>query len=184
MALPEFKCLQCGKCCSSYQGNKSSSKRTGISLFPKERKLFPEDSIKPQVGIGRKPTDKKFRIIAYQMIEDTCPFLKHNKCVIYEKRPIACRSFPLYPFILIGKGITMKLDTYCTALEKLGMTKPDERVAFTKTSLVNELFYVKKLSKLSFQILKRIRRAWIFDSSSDKWIRFRDTVARSRSFKR
>ena len=175
MAVNDFKCLQCGRCCH-FQTNGSQSKVTGISLFPSERILFPEDIIKPQVGIGRNPSDKKFKIIAYQMFENTCPLLINNKCTIYEKRPIACRAFPLYPFIIVGRGVITKVDPYCTALEKMGIVKPDESVVFNPSSLSNETFYVNELSKISSQILRKFKRAWVYESISDKWKRFKDTA--------
>ena len=175
MAIVDFKCLQCGRCCS-FQSNGGPNKVTGISLFPRERNLFPEDIINPQVGIGRKPSDKKFKIIAYQMFENTSSLLEHNKCTIYERRPIACRAFPLYPFIIVGRGVITKVDPYCTALEKMGIENPGESIVFNPSSLSNESIYVNELAKISFQILRKFKRAWVYDSLSDKWKRFKDTA--------
>lgn len=179
MDVLDFKCLQCGKCCQNLIKN-SQGTRKGISLLPRERGLFSEEIIKPQVGIGSKPTDKKFKIVAYQMIENSCPFLKNDKCAIHEKRPVACGAFPLYPNIIIEGGlarvINMKIAPHCTALEKRGITKEGEEAVFTRSSLKNEIHYFEELSRISYNILKSYRRAWIFDLSSDNWIRFRDTV--------
>lgn len=175
MAVPDFQCLRCGKCCIKLL-KESQGTRKGLPLFPKERKIFPNDSIKPHIGIGRKPTDSKFKIISYQMIENICPHLENNECKIYDDRPIACRAFPLFPHIIIGEGVTMKIDPACTSLKKLGIHYPHEDVFFTEGSLKNELLYVNELSKISSQAHRNIKRTWIFNLKSDKWIRFKDIV--------
>lgn len=175
MALPDFICLQCGRCCTNLI-KESQGTRKGLPIFPKERILFSNDIVKPHIGIGRNTTARKFRVILYQMIENICPHLENNECKIYDNRPVACRAFPLYPHITIGEGVTMKIDLACTALKKLGIHYPHEDVFFTEGSLKNELLYVNELSKISSQAHRNIKRTWIFDLKSDKWIRFRDIV--------
>ena len=68
----------------------------------------------------------------------------------------------------------MKIDTGCSALKKLGISYPHEDVVFTERSLEDELYNVNRISKISSQAYKNIKRTWIFDLKSDKWIRFRD----------
>jgi len=35
-------------------------------------------------------------IFNWMLDHDSCPFLENNRCLIYEDRPLVCRSFPLY----------------------------------------------------------------------------------------
>jgi len=64
----------------------------GLSLTPEETSLFPQDHIFPSVGIGHYGRPK--RIIAYQLDINICPYLQEQRCIIYNKRPLACRTYP------------------------------------------------------------------------------------------
>jgi len=175
MTVSDFQCLQCGRCCTKLI-KEGQGTRKGLPLFPRERNNFSKGIIKPHIGIGKKPTDRKFRIIAYQMIENICPHLENKICKIYDNRPVACRAFPLYPHIIIGEGVTMKIDPACIALKRLGIRFLQEDVVFTQGSLENEMINANELSRISSQANKNIKRTWIFDLKSDKWISFRDFV--------
>jgi Fe-S-cluster containining protein len=67
-------------------------KECGMYLAPDEIKYFPEDSVFPLFRAGD-------HVFAYQLGLHECPNLirknGHMMCVIYENRPLICRSFPL-----------------------------------------------------------------------------------------
>ncbi len=82
-------CERCGKCCSNLRGG---DKKNGLTLFPDEILLFPEQTIKPHMAKG---TNTPTIIFTYQHTENVCVHLENNLCNIYKKRPLMCRSFPV-----------------------------------------------------------------------------------------
>jgi Fe-S-cluster containining protein len=66
----------------------------GISLFPWERHLFPEEDIKPSLGIGEGPEKPGFKIILYTYVKPGCIYLQETGCTIYDQRPLICKSYP------------------------------------------------------------------------------------------
>ena len=130
MANRKFGCISgCSDCCNyrEYYPTKQFGK-IGVLLLPEEVALIQEQAnlngldvrILPRIAVGKKSPEK---IIAYQMMGknkdgDLCPFLdtESNKrsphggytCKIYEKRPLACRAYPL---LEIGKSAA--LDGHC-----------------------------------------------------------------------
>lgn len=83
------RCEKCGKCCSNLR---VGDKKTGLTLFPDEIHLFPEQTLKPHMAKG---ADAPTTIFTYQHTENLCIHLEDNLCNIYEKRPLMCRSFPV-----------------------------------------------------------------------------------------
>ena len=83
------ECTQCGKCCSNLR---RGDETTGLTLFPDEKSLFPQDKIRPHLGRGEESgTD----VFTYQHTENVCIHLVDNLCQIYKSRPLMCRSFPV-----------------------------------------------------------------------------------------
>lgn len=73
----DFKCRQCGKCCS----NLLPLSEQDIKII-KSRKNLKEN---------RRLFEKNWNAV--------CPFLNtHNKCDIYEDRPDICRHYTCYAF--------------------------------------------------------------------------------------
>ena len=68
--------------------------RTGISLFPWEKHLFPEHDITPSLGLGDHPYDSKFKTVLYTYNASGCTYLKEKQCTIHDQRPLVCRSYP------------------------------------------------------------------------------------------
>ncbi len=93
----QFPCKQCAKCCSLLK----MEGWTGISLFPWEVQLFPEEDITPSLGLGSHPDDPKFKTILYTYHTSGCIHLKEKKCFIHSQRPLICRS---YPFRITKQG--------------------------------------------------------------------------------
>ncbi|MCV0399264.1 MAG: YkgJ family cysteine cluster protein [Nitrosarchaeum sp.] len=115
----EFKCVEgCADCCINreYYPNKKFGK-IGVLILPeekqeienmaKERKI--NVSMLPRIGTSKNQNEVP-TILAYQMMGrenngDVCPFLDtetENKsphggfpCKIYDKRPLACKTYPL-----------------------------------------------------------------------------------------
>ena len=83
------ECERCGRCCSHLR---IGDEAAGLSLFPDEVHLFPEELVRPHLGKGvSEPTS----IFTYQHTENVCVNLRDNMCQVYESRPLMCRSFPV-----------------------------------------------------------------------------------------
>ena len=67
---------------------------TGISLFPWEKHLFPENEIIPSLGLGEYQYDPKFKIILYTYNASGCKHLTEKHCTIHNQRPLVCKSYP------------------------------------------------------------------------------------------
>ena len=115
----EFKCVEgCSDCCINreYYPNKKFGK-IGVLILPeekqeienmaKERKI--NVSMLPRIGTSRSQNEAP-TILAYQMMGreingNVCPFLDTDSekrsphggfpCKIYDKRPLACKTYPL-----------------------------------------------------------------------------------------
>lgn len=134
--IPQFHCIQCGQCCSHIRGMISEDEKKFlkkyaygklplIQIFPIERMSFPlfdfeakrfkewqrEVEIDAKIMPSRVILDlntNKSVIVTYYMDYDSCPFLKNNKCLIYnKKRAFICRLFPFNkgPFLKTGEEL-------------------------------------------------------------------------------
>ena len=164
MNLMGFNCQRCGKCCKDLVFKDSGVLR-GLTLLPNEIKLFPEDLIKPYLGIGKRPYDKDFRILAYQLTISTCPNLDDNQCNIYQNRPASCRQFPFSLDPDDEGEILLGVDMNCpTAVELINSNQG--KIEFNDRESATRLFEIKKLA------IDQPRKFWIFDLDSEKWHRF------------
>ncbi len=91
--MSQYVCQLCGKCCNDLIQQDRGILR-GLSLLPEEITLFPEELVKPYLGIGKRPHVSKFQVISYQLITETCPHLIENMCAKYGERPSHADSFP------------------------------------------------------------------------------------------
>jgi Fe-S-cluster containining protein len=136
----KFKCSMCSFCCSNL-GRKSNEKPSEekkeesqlnlippFQLYPKKdglhlyefeykklKKLAEDKGIKvkfsPFMILFDLNTDKCL-VLDWFIDEKICPFLKDNKCIIYDERPLLCRRYPL----IIQSAENSKLDInfgYC-----------------------------------------------------------------------
>ncbi|MFW6006930.1 MAG: YkgJ family cysteine cluster protein [Halanaerobiales bacterium] len=81
--MTEYDCRKCGNCC----------KKLTITLTDEEIK-----DISEYLNISCEKMKEKYierkTDYGYILQSRSCPFLKNNKCSIYEYRPEVCRSFP------------------------------------------------------------------------------------------
>ncbi|GKS66770.1 hypothetical protein YTPLAS73_03170 [Nitrosarchaeum sp.] len=116
----EFRCIpDCSQCCieREYYPNKKFGK-IGVLILPEEKEKIEhlakikglEISILPRIGISEEENLNPTKILAYQLMGtepngNTCPFLDTEAsdrsphggfpCKIYNKRPLACMTYPL-----------------------------------------------------------------------------------------
>lgn len=94
----KFECKCCGWCCKNF----GDENHKYLPVFEWEVKSYQDIANKRGIKISFKPVqyllDEKSGIVfiyLYGMTSEPCPFLKNNKCSIYEDRAIICRQFPL-----------------------------------------------------------------------------------------
>jgi len=159
-----FTCQQCGKCCRDLVFKDNGILR-GLTLLPEEIPHFPEEHVRPYFGVGKRPYDPRFSIIAYQLTTMDCPHLEDNQCDKYETRPASCRQ---YPFSLDPdkEGETLLgVDMNCPAAVQL-VSGSDGTLEFPDRDSAEKLLGLKKLA------IENPRRAWFYDLESEKWVRY------------
>jgi Fe-S-cluster containining protein len=89
--IRDFECSQCGECCSS----QDLVQLTAYELYRLARhfEMEPESFFKKYCIV----TATNLNPVPHVYIKTAggrCPFLKDNKCTVYEARPYACRAYP------------------------------------------------------------------------------------------
>ena len=137
----------------------------GLSLLPEETHLFPEELVKPYLGIGKRPHMDKFQTIAYQLSSDSCPHLVDNSCNWYDERPASCRQFPFSLDLDEENEPLLGVDMNCPAAVEL-INNTDGLLEFTDRDDTERLLELKR------RVLENPRRAWVYDLATMKWVRF------------
>lgn len=162
-----FQCQKCGRCCHDLILRDENIVR-GLTLIPGEEHHFPCELIKPAVGIGKRPYDKNFKVIAYQLISDSCPNLVNKLCKIYNKRPSSCRQ---YPFSLdLGKdGQTLiGFDMNCPALQEMVNMNSNMQLDFEEQESAGKLLQLKQT------VNNNPNKAWLYDLETNKWVKHKE----------
>lgn len=137
----------------------------GLTLLPDEVDLFPEEIVKPYLGLGKRPYESSFKVIAYQLAVEDCPKYRVNLCTIYENRPTTCRQFPFSFDLDEDKQPVLGIDMNCPAASTM-VSSMDGRIEFTDREEAEKLFELSKM------VTVNPRKAWIYDLGSMKWVRF------------
>ena len=138
----------------------------GLTLLPGEEKVFPEASVRPAVGLGRRPHERGFTVIAHQLNEDTCPHLGEAECRIHDRRPVSCRQFPFSLREGPGGRQQMGLDLNCPALAEVAGGRTGLRIRF------EDRLSAERLLEVSTRARERPKKAWFYDLRSGKWMRY------------
>ena len=162
--MSQLVCQRCGKCCSKLVQQDRGILR-GLSLLPEEIDLFPEELVKPYLGIGKRPHMAKFQIIAYQLASDSCPHLVENSCSRYDERPTSCRQFPFSLNLDEENEPLLGVDMNCPADVDL-LNNTDGLLEFTDREDAERLLDLKR------RVLENPRRAWVYDLATMRWLRF------------
>lgn len=162
--MSQYECQRCGRCCNDLIQQDRGILR-GLSLLPHESALFPEELVKPYLGLGKRPHMAKFQVIAYQLSSETCPHLVENSCSRYDERPTSCRQFPFSLDLDEEDEPLLGVDMNCPAAVKL-INSSDGVLDFSDGDDAERLLALKRL------VLENPRRAWVYDLSTMKWMRF------------
>ena len=149
-----FVCLKCGRCCDpsnpiysfieteekqfeavlkrAEEGPLYYSKKIppGIPILDFEKDELEKEAQQRKLKIELLPLHfyfdykTRFWIVLAWMLKAPCPFLESKTCLIYQKRPLSCKGWPL-----VGREGTALIDVNCPSVPK---------------KLVNELLTDKK----------------------------------------
>lgn len=158
----EFRCIRCGRCCRSLLSEDKGVLR-GLTLLPVEAHLFPEGIVRPAVGVGRRPHDPKFRVLAYQLAVEPCPHLGDTGCAVYGDRPSSCRQFPFSLEPSGDGGPLLGVDLNCPSAA--GLLESCTRISFEGREAAEKLLMIKEL------IAQTPTRAWFYDLRTRSWVR-------------
>ena len=87
-----FKCVKCGICCGNTQ-----ERTRHILILDEEAEEIASATNQSISDFASEIEDKApYRYEMKKTAEDgKCVFLKQNRCIIYSKRPLICRFYPL-----------------------------------------------------------------------------------------
>jgi Fe-S-cluster containining protein len=160
-----FECRRCGTCCRDLVQEDKSILR-GLTLLPGEEKVFPEASVMPAVGFGRRPYERRFTVVAHQLVEEACPHLGDAECRIHDRRPSSCRQFPFSLRMGSEGRQQMGLDLSCPSLADHVEGRTNLRIRFEDKPSA------ERLLEVSTRALVNPKRAWFYDLGSRKWKRY------------
>jgi Fe-S-cluster containining protein len=104
----KFKCKRCGKCCSNAKN---------LALFEWEAERLRKHGAKIRAGHTIELNGS--RIVLFWTLESNgkkCPFLTKRGCLVYNKRPLVCRSFPFMTSGITSKNLEKTLSKECDNL--------------------------------------------------------------------
>jgi Fe-S-cluster containining protein len=96
-----FQCLRCGECCSGEENS--------VVVFPFEIRAILERTGLPWLEAARPPGDGewddrgRFHTLEWRLQKKggSCKFYGNGECMIYEERPLLCKSYPFF----LEKGV-------------------------------------------------------------------------------
>lgn len=118
MSYSDFKCAGCGTCCIKQNGVKLTLYDLfRLSDFLKMRptaffRRYCQISKTSDMNLSFFFEDTSDDRLLYLKTKNGCPFLKENKCIVYDARPMVCR---VYPFIFNHLPLAIyRLNTFVT----------------------------------------------------------------------
>jgi uncharacterized protein len=91
-----FQCIGCGDCCRGEDNN--------VAIFPREIRQISQLTSDCWLEIAEPPTigewdlNRKFHTLEWRLKKEdlSCKFHTSQGCIIYEARPIICRTYPFF----------------------------------------------------------------------------------------
>jgi len=163
-----FKCTRCDKCCLA---------RGPIPLTMWDLELWARNGVvanflpylevynkpdggfdlilkplaPPKEGDDKTPSDPFTGPPIEELLEVKCPLynVEQKKCLIYENRPLSCRTYPLE---FDGKNFTV-VDVECPGIGQEGMTK-EELIEMRETA--KNMFFELTKMRIALPVLQQI----------------------------
>lgn len=90
-----FSCTECGNCCSDPDGEVDLNDHEAHSIAEALKISF--ESLL-QKYVNRDAESGKLTLRSYS--NGDCIFLQDDKCMVYQARPLQCRTFPFWPEVM------------------------------------------------------------------------------------
>lgn len=158
-----FNCRRCGKCCKDLLIRDLGLLR-GLTLLPEEINHFPAELVKPYLGMGKRPNDPMFEVVAYQLTIATCLHLEADSCTIYLERPHACRQYPFSLDPDTDGGTLLGVDMNCPAAVEL-VNSSGGLIEFPNRDSAMRFLELKKYA------MDNPRKTWLYDLDKENWVR-------------
>lgn len=171
-----FECKKCGYCCRNLLKDLGGFVN-GLFLTPKKARLFPSNVISPQRANGVK---RPKHIISYQLNVKVCPYIDdENECMIYDKRPLTCKSYPNEPYPH-GNMISVECKSVGSQMKDGEFCEVD--ISATEMEAGDKL--LRYLSTCLRKYCKRNSKLWTYDLRTRKWVMKKPTKLKLPPFER
>lgn len=120
-----FKCTECGKCCTGPTGY--------VWVTEEEMQAMAHVLKLPLDLFKRKYTrqrDNRYALIEKRALNNDydCIFLQGKKCMIYQARPTQCRTFPWWPENLLTEESWEVASLSCEGINENAPKVPYEKI--------------------------------------------------------
>ncbi len=115
-----FQCQGEGKCCVS------RGKYGYVYLSFNDRRRLAEHFNLTTAGFTSKYVEKEDGMYQLKYQNADCPFLKNNRCEVYEARPWQCRTWPFWPENMNSQVWESEVRSYCPGVGKGKLYTSDE----------------------------------------------------------
>lgn len=124
-----FKCTQCGKCCTGSPGYVWVDEDEIINMAQ-----FLKISVKDFKRLYLRQKDNKYLLIEKKSQNYDCIFLKEGKCEVYKARPMQCRTYPFWP-----ENLSSESSWNLAAQECEGISKEAPLISYEEIEVLRDL---------------------------------------------
>ena len=190
--MEKFTCNMCGDCCRNLRGKVNTNifkeipesklgplfgtslSELTLPIFDWEKRRLEKRARKLKIEVKFKPlsfvfdvTRQKVIVLCWNLDHNDCPFLKANKCEIYDHRPLICKSYPLLDTGVLPRQVVLPLGE-CSAVTNDMQNKfighEDRQTYFKKLYDIFDKNYLMDALRLDFanffigEIFKQLQR--------------------------
>lgn len=123
----KFGCIGCGNCCKIGDGYVHAT-REELESIAEYMNLSLEETI--QTFVEQSIDEHTYELKSSS--EGECIFLKDNRCIVYELRPLQCRTFPFWPENIKSFYRWKSLKEFCPGIDAGKLYSADEIIKIAK----------------------------------------------------